>query len=528
MMTKDIFISYKTGGTGSNFGSRLSKKLSDLGYSVYFNPHEERSDDFREKLRKAVLECTDFIIILNDKCLEQLSQNNTEDYIRFEIVTAKENQKNIIPLYLDNLNIGKWHGKLPNELDFILYVDGITIYNEDYYDISSFDRILKEGIKSFPEKEDIYRDIYNSNLQYDVVRDFEKTLFAAKAGDCKSMYEIANMYFYGFSDSNGGSSRDFKEAYYWFKQLSEHENEYTALADSMIAKMYYRGIVPREKQSYEKSLAYHKKAAPQSGYSAQQLAFMLSIGAGCDFDFENAEKEYLFAIEHGDNVAYSKLADMYISLGKMKEAAKLYEKISNVFPDAEYKLGCMYKRGVLSDPPRPDYFRAAFYFQHVISRGGCSANVYFDLGSLYFCPTGGFIKDFKIAQEYFLIAADMGHIDAQYQVAYMYEHGHVERDIYKAIHYHTLATQQGHFLSPTHLAQIYQLSECKNYHRAYKYAKIAAEMGEKEGEFVLGNLLFFGRGCNPDVNKAYEMYSRAYEHGVDQAKFMMEKIEKNG
>ena len=69
------------------------------------------------------------------------------------------------------------------------------------------------------------------------------------------------------------------------------------------------------------------------------------------------------------------------------------------------------------------------------------------------------------------------------------------------------------------------MSECKNYHKAFKFATLAAEIGEKEGEFVLGNLLFFGRGCEPDINKAYEMYSRAYAHGVDQAEFMMKRIE---
>ena len=81
-------------------------------------------------------------------------------------------------------------------------------------------------------------------------------------------------------------------------------------------------------------------------------------------------------------------------------------------------------------------------------------------------------------------------------------------------------------MSPTHLAQIYQLPECKNYHKAFHYAQKAAEMGEKEGQFIFGNLLFFGRGCEADVDKAYEMYSRAYEHGVDQAGFMMRKIER--
>lgn len=524
-MTKDIFISYKTGGNGSSFSSNLKKKLDDLGYSVYFNPHEERGNDFREKLKRAVSACTDFIIVLNNKCLEQLSQNNTEDYIRLELLIAKENDKNIIPIYLESLNIAEWHGKLPEELDFLLYVDGIPIYDEEQIDVSPLDRIRKE-IRSLPEKDDVYRDTYNSNTEYDVVRDFGKTLAAAKAGDPKAMYEIANMYFYGFADENGGSNRNFAEAYNWFKRLSDSENEYTVRADSMIAKMYYRGIVPREEQSYEKSLAYHKRASCESGYSAQQLAFMLSIGAGCDFDFETAEREYLKAIENGDNVAYSKLAEMYIGFGKMKEAAGLYERIRNVFPDAEYKLGCMYKKGVLSDTHEPDYFKAASYFQHIINRGDCDAKVYHELGLLYFCPTGGFFKDFEVAQANFLKAADMGHMDAQYQVGYMYEHGHVERNIRKAIYYHTLAADQGHFLSPTHLAQIYQLSECKNYHKAFRYARKAADIGEKEGEFVLANLLLFGRGCEPNVNKAYELYSRAYAHGVDQAKFMMERIEK--
>ena len=89
-----------------------------------------------------------------------------------------------------------------------------------------------------------------------------------------------------------------------------------------------------------------------------------------------------------------------------------------------------------------------------------------------------------------------------------------------------LASDQGHFLSPTDFAQIYQLSECKNYHKAFRYARKAADIGEKESEFVLANILLFGRGCEPNVNKAYELYSRAYAHGVDRAKFMMDKVER--
>ena len=132
----------------------------------------------------------------------------------------------------------------------------------------------------------------------------------------------------------------------------------------------------------------------------------------------------------------------------------------------------------------------------------------------------------SVAQQNFEIAANAGHTASCYLVGYMYEHGHNTVDIKKAIYYYTLAVEGGDALSPTHLAILYQLPQCKNYHKAFHYASIAASYGEKEGEFVLGNLLLFGRGCRADTDKAYETYKLSYQHGCDQAKFMMKKIER--
>ena len=75
------------------------------------------------------------------------------------------------------------------------------------------------------------------------------------------------------------------------------------------------------------------------------------------------------------------------------------------------------------------------------------------------------------------------------------------------------------------LASLYQQPECQNYQRAYECAKIAASHGVGEGELILGNLLFWGRGCDADMNKAYEMYARAFAHGHYYAQVMMKKIE---
>lgn len=520
MFHADIFISYKNDNAGNNFAKRIRDDLDRAGFSVYFNPEAQRSNDFVDRLHEAVIGCKDFVLIVSQGCINQLLAHEEEDYIRFELLTAHESGKKITPIIMDGVKLPS-RNDFPNDLKFFADIDNVQL-PEDYQK-SPFESFV-HGLESKPEKNDVFRDVFNSNSNYNILEDFSETKKRAEAGNYTAMYELANMYFYGLADDNGESDRSFAKAFYWFKKMSEDGSDLSYLADSMIAKMYYRGIVPREEQSYEKALSYHLKASEKSGYSAQQAAYMLSTGMGCEFDFKVAEQKYESIIDQGDNIAFIELARFYTRLGKLKEAAKIYLKICNIFPEAEFQLGMLYKNGIMNENHTPDYYRAAFHFQHVISLGNCSRDVYYELGLLYFKATGGFIKDFKTAQDNFIIAADMGHVEAQYLAGYMYEHGHIEKNIPKAIYYHKLAADQGHPLSPTHLAILYQLSECRNYHQAFKYAQMAANLGEKEGEYVLGNLLYLGRGCVADEDRAYEMYNKAYAHGVDQAKFMLDKI----
>ncbi len=521
---KDVFISYKEKDEGEIFAVELKKLLESRGFSVYFNPYEHRSNDFTEKLRVAIENCKDFILVVSAKCLNALMSGDKKDWVRYELLTAKENNKNIIPILINEVKMPADFELMPEELDFLPKIDNIEIQKFQHLGVSPLSKLL-DSIVSKPEKDDIYRYTYNGNSEYDVEKEFKDTLKRAESGDFKAMYEIANMYYYGFTSGEGVSKRNFPEAYKWFNAVSGSENEYCALADAMIAKMFYRGVVPRERQSFRKSFEYHKKAASKSTYSKNQCAYMQAMGIGCDFDFEAAEQQYLEVVENSDNVAVSGLAGLYVKYGKFDKAAKLYEKMINTYPAAAFKLGVLYKDGVLSNPPKPDYFKAAFYFQHAISGGYNNAEVYNHLGHIYFLGACGFIQDFKIAEENFKIAAEAGHLDSQYMLGYMYEYGFVEHDIEKAIYYHKLAADGGNILSLTHLAILYQQPECVNYHQAFKYASMAADLREKEGEYVLGNLLLFGRGCCADTDKAYEMYKLAAEHGFEQALIMMEKID---
>ena len=107
----------------------------------------------------------------------------------------------------------------------------------------------------------------------------------------------------------------------------------------------------------------------------------------------------------------------------------------------------------------------------------------------------------------------------------MYNSGHVTKSPEKAVEDYEKASQQGHSYATLDLSKLYQEPASQNYHRAYECAQTAASHGVAEGELVLGNLLFFGCGCEADMNRAYEMYSRAYKHGMHYASVMMRKIE---
>ena len=99
------------------------------------------------------------------------------------------------------------------------------------------------------------------------------------------------------------------------------------------------------------------------------------------------------------------------------------------------------------------------------------------------------------------------------------------KDLKLAIEYLEKAKSQGHTLAALELASVYQQPDHLNYQRAFECAKMAAAHSVAEGELILGNLLFWGRGCEPDMNKAYEMYAKSYEHGMHYASVMMKKID---
>lgn len=519
---RDIFISYKNDGEGNNFAARLYTDLTLRGYSVYYNANEQHAGDFPERLRVAVENCKDFLLIVSKTCLDQLIQNEDVDWIREEILIAHSSRKNIIPLLMPGVTMPKNNNIMPESLRFLPNQDAISM--PEKYDCSPLDHLLS-WIQSKAEETDYYKDAFNLNSDYAIQDEFEKLKVKSHGGDLAATYELATMYYYGITSNSGLSVRDYKNAFDLYMKVYESNSEYSCHAANMIGRMYQDGVAGCGEQSHEKAYAYHMAAASQSRESMQTLAFMRRIGRGCEFDYFETETLYNSFIQQGNDIAKNDLASFYKSYGRFQEAIDMYQSMEIIPPMAEYEMGMIYKSGMLSNPIKPDYFRANYHFQNAINSERPYALAARELGHMYFNGSKEFRVDFKKAKHYFEIGANLGDAGCHYMLGFMYEFGILKKDLLLSEKHFLSADANGDLNAAHHLAMIYQQPELKNYQKAFTFAKKSAEKGKPEGEYIFATLLYIGRGCMPDLFEAQKYYRKAFEHGYFPAKIMLEKFQ---
>ncbi len=513
---KDIFISYKNDGEGRYFAEKLSNTLKEQGLSVYYNPDEQHAGSFPDRLREAVENCRDFLLVLSQACLEQLIRYEKVDWVREEIIIAQKNGKNIVPLLMPGVTMPKDKDDMPQELQFLPHEDAVNV--SDPFDKSPLERLFGY-IKSKPLDAEKFKDIYHSNEQFDLNEELKQLEEKAKHGEHYAMFELATFYMYHLGEV------DNEQAFYWYnKVLDSDDEELKAHALSRIAGMYFSGTVPGEEQSFEKAFEIREKAEKYNSNAAMVNAAMRKIGSGCKFDYQSISDNFK-KLSKSDSISVKEQADFYLTYGKFNEAIELYKEIQSKMPSAAYQLGLLYKLGVHTEPPEPDCFRAENCFRRAANKGHIHAA--YELGMLYYNPPlGDFEKDFEQAVRYFKIAADAGNSEAQYKLGWMYRHGlGCDVDIAESIKYEELAAIQGHTGGCGQLAYLYQIKGHINYQKAFKYAKLAADAGYAHGAYMCGNFLFWGRGCESDEKEALRYYKYAYEHGSYEAKLMIDKLE---
>eukprot|EP01126_Amoeba_proteus_P045610 TRINITY_DN5118_c0_g1_i4.p1 TRINITY_DN5118_c0_g1~~TRINITY_DN5118_c0_g1_i4.p1 ORF type:complete len:737 (+),score=150.46 TRINITY_DN5118_c0_g1_i4:198-2408(+) len=168
---------------------------------------------------------------------------------------------------------------------------------------------------------------------------------------------------------------------------------------------------------------------------------------------------------------------------------------------------------------------AAKWFVMAAQQGNPQAQ--YNLGAMYM-NGDGIQRNLGEALKLFKMAADQGLKEAQFQIGSLYHNGNevVERDLSEAIKWYQLAAQQDFAPAKVQLQSLRtQLEDqrtdkpsAQDYERVM-WVQAAAEKGIPEGLFQLGKMYYGGDGVPQDYSEAVRLWKLAAQKGVPEAQF---------
>lgn len=306
---------------------------------------------------------------------------------------------------------------------------------------------------------------------------FSKNIDAAKNGNPKAQYEIAQCYEYGI-----GVTKDINQALYWYQKAADQGS---GAGMNALGSCYLNGKgVPID---YEKAAYWFKKAA-ENGSAAGEINYKeakkriedKSKNTANSSVIQNDYQKNIEAAKNGDTQAQLKIGICYQTGNGVKQdysaALEWYEKSANqgnadaqtclglcygmgygVSEDfvqaikwwrkaanqgnaqAQYYLGNCYNHGT---GVSVDKTHAALWYQKAADNG--NANAQFMLG-VYYSTGTGVSENASEAASWWLKAAIQGHVDAQYLIGICYDNGEgIGQDKREALYWYKKAADQGH------------------------------------------------------------------------------------
>ena len=122
-----IFISYRRDG-GEFLAGRVSDKLSDMGYSVFYDIESMRSGAFNNQIYSAIDQCEDVLLVLPPNGLDRCADEG--DWVRKEIEYALNSGKNIIPLLMNGF---QFPNDMPTSIAPVAMREGVLV-DSHYFD----------------------------------------------------------------------------------------------------------------------------------------------------------------------------------------------------------------------------------------------------------------------------------------------------------------------------------------------------------------------------------------------------------
>ncbi len=165
MKDYQIFISYRRDG-GEFLAGRLSDKLTDNGYEVFYDVESMRSGPFNAQIYEAIEKCSDVLLVLPPKALDRCADE--EDWVRKEIEHALKCNKNIIPLLMPGFSFPE---NMPESIASISFCEGVAV-NSQYF--SAMLERIEDLIEASPKP----KNNGNSGVLKDGIRFLNRKMFA--------------------------------------------------------------------------------------------------------------------------------------------------------------------------------------------------------------------------------------------------------------------------------------------------------------------------------------------------------------
>jgi len=339
------------------------------------------------------------------------------------------------------------------------------------------------------------------------VRDFslgyKNYLRAAHAGNAPACCNVGDCYYFGT-----GIEKDINEAFLWYARAAKL-NYPNGIANLGYCYLTGEGT----DKNKPKAMRYLEYAAAEYNLPFAQFALGKEyvLRGETEEDFKAAIKWLTKAANNNYLRAFYELAYCYhIGLGVEKDEQKAEEYYSKAL-----ELGYKGNHYTYDSRLTPKVDNESI--ESLIEKAKQGIPYYQNMVGYKYGTGDGVEKDYKIALEWYMKAAEQDYDAALYNVGLYYYRGYgVEIDYYKALEWMTKAAAKGDVKAYQTLGNMYHDgTPIKDLNLSFTWYQKAAEGGFSFGEYALADAYYYGYGTDVDKVKAFGWYMRAasQDHG---------------
>lgn len=231
---------------------RVSDKLVDSGYVVFYDVESMRAGTFDDQIYTAIDQCQDVLLVLPPNGLDRCQ--NEDDWVRKEIAYALKTGKNIIPLLMEGFS---FPSNLPEDIKDVSREEGVKV--DSHYFAAVMERI-RSLLKSTPQGGN--NKPYEDKLK-DGVRFLNRKMYAQALSCFESviMEDVSDpdAYFYAAVAKLGGK-RPFLLSRTAINEIERYIESAIAYGDCAVYNCFYAYV---RYDYYEKKML---RATPDWGF----------------------------------------------------------------------------------------------------------------------------------------------------------------------------------------------------------------------------------------------------------------------